>query len=243
MSDWERLAPLPRVAAWNRGRRARNWESRRDACAALVGAPLLVRATLATPLVLSADGLPLDGLLSWAALTAHPVASDFDGAAVVPLPLRLQWVSETGQPLWCASALLPDGDGAPVAEYWHKRYPTHRAEFGVRMNADTQAGRWREYRVPLRVRAAVALSAICIGDRAEVERLLAVVTHVGKKGSMGYGRVANWSVAEADHAADDVLARRPLPDAYIGAKGGALRGWTPPYWYAPWWAACGGLAP
>ena len=73
--------------------------------------------------------------------------------------------------------------------------------------------------------------------------LLSVVSHLGKKGSMGYGRVARWTVEEGSHTMADVMARRAVPvAAFCGAQPtgpvALLRGWTPPYWHSPWWADC-----
>ncbi len=88
------------------------------------------------------------------------------------------------------------------------------------------------------------LCALAIGNAEEIERLLAVVTHIGKKGGMGYGRVGRWSVCSAEHTQDDVLAERIIPDGCPHAERATDRplahgrGWTPPYWYSPWWADC-----
>lgn len=242
--NWSALRPLPRVAPWNKGRRSRNWESRRDDYAALPKAPLIITAELVTPVLhAERERTHLDSILAFAALTNHPVASDYDGAAVVPLPLDLAWVSPEGRPLWACAPLMPAGDGMATREYWHKRYPSHRADFGDKLNAVTTAGRWKEYRVPVHAQSIDRLHALAIGNAAEIETLLALVTHIGKKGSMGYGRVARWSVTPAAHSMDDVLALRPVPVAYYQGRQpvGVLalnRGWTAPYWYSPWWADC-----
>lgn len=242
--NWAAIRPLPRVAPWNKGRPSRNWESRRDEYAALPKAPLVITAELVTPVLhAERDRTHLDSILAFAALTDHPVASNYDGAAVVPLPLDLAWVSPDGRPLWACTPLMPAGEGVATREYWHKRYPSQRADFGDKLNAVTTAGRWKEYRVPVHAHSIDRLHALAIGHADAIERLLAVVTHIGKKGSMGYGRVARWSITPSAHTLDDVLAMRPVPVAYYAGRQpvGSLainRGWTAPYWYAPWWADC-----
>jgi hypothetical protein len=245
VADWARLGPLPRVGVHHREKKSRTWERARDKWAELSKTPLIVTAELVTPIIhAERDRTHLDSILSAAALTAHPVESDFGGAqCVIPLPLDLAWVSDSGQPLWACSPLEPVGETTESHEYWHKRYPGHRAELGSKMNAVTTAGRWKEYRVPMRVSHVDRLQALCFGDRAEIERLLGFVTHIGKKGSMGYGRVARWTVTEGSHSRDDVLSRRAVPIDYFSGReiAGVLKprcGWTPPYWYAPWWAPC-----
>lgn len=242
---WRDLRPLPRVSPWNKGRRSYTWEQRRDDYAALPKEPIVITAELVTPVVHAEEmRTHLDGILSAAALSTHPVASAYDQAAVVPLPLDLVWVSPQGRPLWACTPLMPVGQGMVSREYWHKRYPSHRSDYGDKLNANTSAGRWREYRVPLQAHQIERLQALAIGNIGAIEGLLAAVTHIGKKGSMGYGRVARWSVTTGSHSLDDVLALRPVPTAYYGdrvpdGKQIALqRGWTPPYWYSPWWADC-----
>lgn len=242
--DWNRLAPLPQVAPWNKGRRSRNWEHVRDRCRSLVKVPLTVTADLVTPVIHAEhDRTHLDAVLSFAALTVHPVASDYDQAAVIPLPLDLAWVSAAGQPLWCCTPLTPAAPSLAAREYLHKRYPAHRAEFGQRLNAVTTAGRWKEYRLPLNARGVTRIQARCLGHAEELRRLLEVVTHIGKKGSLGYGRVARWTVEEAAHDPADILAARAVPIDYYAGRSPVgilvpLQGWTPPYWYAPWWRPC-----
>lgn len=241
--SWADIRPLPDVAPWNKRRRSRNWESRRDKYAALPKEPIIVTAELATPVIhAERDWTHLDGLLSWAALTTHPVESFCSDDAVIPLPLELAWVSPDGLPLWACTPLM-SAQGTDSREYWHKRYPSHRAELGSRLSANTTGGRWREWRVPLRAHAVQRLHALAIGNADEVERLLSVVTHIGKKGAMGYGRVARWTVTPGTHTLDDVLVRRPVPVAFYEGREpvGVLelrRGWTPPYWHAPRWADC-----
>jgi hypothetical protein len=242
--NWSALAPLPRVAPWNKGRKSRTWEQRRDDYAALDKSSVVITAELVTPILhAERERTHLDSILAFAALTNHPVASDYDQAAVIPLPLDLAWVSPQGLPLWTCTPLMPASEGLATREYWHKRYPGHRAEFGAKLNAVTTAGRWKEYRTPVHAQLIARLYALAIGNAAEIEALLAVVTHIGKKGSMGYGRVARWTVARCTHDAQDVLALRPVPVAYYAGRQpvGALqlnRPWTAPYWYAPWWADC-----
>ena len=244
MMDWKKIAPMPVVAPWNKGKRSYTWEQRRDAYTSLPKAPLIITAELVTPILhAEQERTHLDGILSSAAMTNHPVASAYDQAAVIPLPLELVWVSPAGLPLWGCTPLIPVGDGLATREYWHKRYPSHRAEFGDKINAVTTAGRWKEYRVPVQAQHITRLHALAIGNAEELETLLSVITHIGKKSSIGYGRVARWTVTPGTHTVADVLALRSVPVAYYdGAQPvGVLalhRGWTPPYWYAPWWADC-----
>jgi hypothetical protein len=247
LSDWGALAPLPRVSPFRRGVRTKSWEDQRDEWATAAKEPLVVFAELATPVV-GLGALHLDGILSSAAMTLHPAPSSFDTAAVIPLPIELAWVSQDGLPLWAASDLTPAAEAARGAEYWHKRNPGHRADLGSRMNAVTTAGRWKEYRVPMQTAAVDRLFGLCVGALDEVERLLAAVTHVGKKGSIGYGRVGRWTVTPAGaRSVDEIVAMRNAPVEYYAGRQPdgvvkPLASWTPPYWHAPWHRACIGPA-
>jgi len=244
--DWGKLHPLPRVANKHHreNRETHTWQGRRDYFASLEKTPLVVAAELVTPIIHAERGLThLDSILAFAVMTAHPAPSNFDDAATFPLPLKMAWISDEGLPLWACSPLMALSEPHEFREYWHKRYPSHRAEFGHKLSANSRAGRYKEYRTPVVASQVGKLHALSIGHAEEIEKLLSVVTHIGKKGSMGYGRVAKWSVTPADHSLDDVLSLRTVPVEYYAGKTpkgilSPLRGWTPPYWYAPWWRAC-----
>ena len=209
--------------------------------------PLMISAELITPYIPaeSHNNIHFDGILSQAVLTAHPCAARFDGqACIMPLPIEVLWQSPQGVPLWATSDMLPD-DIVQAREYWHKRYPSHRSDFGSKMNAVTTAGRWKEYRVPLNSVRSKTMRCIAIGNRDEVSRLLGFVSHIGKKGSAGYGRVAQWQgdIFDPSDPIGLVLAAKSVPVDYaqikeISGKYSPLCGWTPPYWYAPYHSPC-----
>lgn len=244
MTMWSKLKHLPTVSPWRKGKKTLTWEERLQSYSALAKTPLTITAELVTPIIhAEQDATHIDSVLSMSALTNHPAPSAYAQAAVIPLPLELVWVSENGLPLWATTPLIPVDENIEAREYWHKRYPSQRAEFGSKMAADTSAGRWREYRVPVNSKSVNTLVALAIGNKVEIEKLLAEVSHIGKKGSMGYGRVARWSVADADHTIDDVLSKRAVPVMFFKTEKShttSVRGWAPPYWYAPWWSECVG---
>lgn len=228
--------------------------------------PLVVRAELGTPYVPAETNgaVHLDSVLSAAALGVLPYPPPpNDGTCPLPLPLELAWVStrrirfvehrrddnseiaqEGGLPLWVCSDLRPQGDLVRDQEYWHKRYPSDRADLSMRLRANQKAGRWKEYRMPLATLWAPELRAVCVGHRETVVALLSGISHVGKKPSQGFGRVLRWSVEPLDAPLDDAreaaMMGRAVPVEYLASLGetslsGVSRGgWTPPYWYAPW---------
>lgn len=190
-----------------------------------------------------ADGeLHLDGILSSAVFAAHPCTFKMVAVATVaPLPLSPLWRSDDGVILYASSDLMPDIH-AKGQEYWHKRYPATHNEWVIpkKINAKTSAGQYKDYRVPMDIRLANNLSAICIGNKDEIERLLSYITHVGKKSSQGFGRVAKWEVKEIAVSVDDVLANRPVPKQSGLKVDGKIRHctWTSPYWFRGWATEC-----
>ncbi|GEM_PF-2714381 len=238
---------MPYVPARAR-RRGETLEALHDAWQGADMRPLLVRAVLGTPYVpAEPDGrIHLDGVLVWAVANTFPYPLRFpdDSAAVFPLPVHLAWVSRDGLPLWAASDLLPQGQTLRDKEYWHKRYPTAEAEWSSKRNANMRSGRWKEYRIPMPTVRVPELRAVVVGIHTEIERLLDVVTHIGKKPSQGFGRVVRWLVEPIDEPVEEIVGaavmERTTPIAYWHDRGripdGRLTygGWTPPYWYAPW---------
>ena len=206
---------------------------------------LRVTAHCVTPVILGDDGvIHLDSVIGSAVAAAHPCPFKHDCWDVFPMPLAILWQDDRGYPLWAATDLQPVGDKAVGREYWHKRYPADKAPFGKKQTANTTAGRWREYRVPVETVACERFEAACIGNREEVQRLLDHIGHIGKKTGAGYGKVAKWTVEPLHDEQPEMLValNRPLPLEYarknciVGVRG--RRGWTPPYWFAPNWTEC-----
>ena len=213
--------------------------------------PLSITAEIATGYIpANVDGsCNFDGILAWAVLTMlpGPVLYPNREAVVVPVPLKQLWISSDGKPLWAATPLRPVSGFALGREYWHKRYPVERAEFSRKINANTSAGRYKEIRTPVITRNCEKITCIALGNKPEIERLLTCVSHIGKKGNSGHGRIIRWQVEELGMKPEDaeraILNMRPVPKASPLGKGlsssrTTLCGWTPPYWYAPWYLEC-----
>ena len=223
---------------------------------ALPKEPLAITVTLLTGVNPGVrDELHIDSMLGAAVVQSYPVPVSFDGGTkVVPVPLDSLWISEDGLPLWASSLFYTLGGVFRDKRYWHKRYPTGHLEWSVKQSANTSAGRWKEYRVPLLPRVMdteqdACLRCLCIGNKEEIERLVPYLTHIGKKGTQGYGRVLSWTVEpfalHPDAARVSILNHRPAPAAYYYETYGndlasdwIIQGWTPPYWYAPWHRPC-----
>ncbi len=169
----------------------------------------------------------------------------------LPVPLKCLWRSDAGLPLWAATPFTPAADCADDVAYWHKRVQTGRftGTKSGKYTISSTNGRYMERRVPLPTKVCDIWQADCIGNAAEVARLLAGCTYVGKRRTNGFGEVAHWEVQPLDAFAlvrDDRLTR-PIPAMAIELLNGhvpegqpAPIGWTPPQWkpsiFAPgWW--------
>lgn len=95
------------------------------------------------------------------------------------------------------------------------------------------------YRVPVRRVVCDRWEASCMGNQIEILRLLESVTHVGKKGSQGYGRVLGWEVEESNRFE---WGDRPVPvqsaEDILRSGEVFMCGWTPPYWHRGAWSMC-----
>lgn len=240
--------------------------------------PLMVRLTLrhGSPLV-SYDPVNLDNLLAFAvvqeATQGLGVGNPPEGFVGwrIRLPLGRAWESEEGLPLWASTVFWPvpsDGTSA-VGDvlYWHKRMPKGIWSAGNKgkLSLNGSTGRWMERRTPVPITVCDTWEARCVGDAAEVERLLGTcVSFVGKKRAVGLGEVARWEVQPLPWpvAGDDGLSgilvqagvlQRPIPVEVAGYLGLSLEesptriGWTPPQWnpklFSPGWHAGTRVAP
>lgn len=180
------------------------------------------------------DRLTLDGLLARMVVDEALDGTTLQGGGpyVLPVPLRLVWTDpETEMPLWAANHFQPIGGSVKSVMYWHRRMirgDLGHVPGGRRPKVDGRAGRYKEIRMPLPTENAKRWAADCIGDPAEIARLLERCVALGKR---RLARVLQWHVVPID---GEFRFTRPVPAAYLGAspEGSSLRycGWTPPYW-------------
>ncbi len=102
---------------------------------------------------------------------------------------------------------------------------------------------FKSYRLPLRIRSVKRIAWLGEGHRRPVLKLLRSVHSIGKKRSVGYGRVAEWTGENVDgefhwfaESESGRVLMRPLPFGNWLPPGllGARRdfgGVVPPYWH------------
>ena len=193
--------------------------------------PLQVTAHLAAGYAASDDWSPaLDGILAYWIMRERS-GDDFavqcsDPANMVPiegLPLmREVWQEQTW---WLAASPLAE-TVARYYRYYHRRFDDEAAAhylpegFGRVLTA---AGPYKSSRLRHVVRVAPAVVWHCIGNAAEIERLLKRCRHIGRGYSSGLGVVTKWEVtpagAEWPATAHAACFRRPLPADYAERYG------------------------
>ena len=177
--------------------------------------------------------LPLDSLLAWSWMQQHHPEAFVTSRSTISsesfiepdLPLARRGYGEEWY--WAASYAC----GIPLGEhsqYWHKRFDAQDAEryvdFGKHKGTvQTGEGRYKGYRVPLTVFLIPKLEWFAVGDMDGVSALVWRITHLGKKGSQGYGAVRRWTV---EPWSEDLSGLRPVPDE-AGTEQSPIR---PPYW-------------
>lgn len=178
----------------------------------------------------SAEPLHLDALLCFAAAAHHcsgeaPARDEIP--MDVPIPVAKWHIADSWG--WCCSALFPAGNHAASLQYWRKRFRRNRVELTTGSPNLTNAT-YRDHNMPMPLVLCHMMEAWCLGDRRRIRReLVRNINHLGRKGSMGKGRINDITVERVDKdfsLVRDGLAQRWLPD-----PGGARRCRPrPPYW-------------
>jgi hypothetical protein len=173
----------------------------------------------------------LDGLLAWCLCAYHtsgqPPRRD-EEPAEIPLPLDKWHLGNTWG--WKASALLPVGPVFETLQFWRSRFRESRIEMTAGSPNRTN-GIYRDWQMPMPLTLTDKLVAYAVGDRSTIHKILRRgVKYVGKKASIGKGRVigidvewvdVDWSMKDSDGR-----ATRWLPDE----NGSRMVRPRPPYW-------------
>lgn len=182
----------------------------------------------------------------------------------IPLPLQVAWSSDNRK-LYNTSNLQPKMyyDGLTPARgifYWVKNTGdarhldlAERKKDNTVWSPDETAGVYKAYRVPLPTLATDSLVATCCGNVEAVTELLQIFLDtngtIGKKRSIGFGQVVNFSVEPLDidspnfyHFITNSYLTRPVPIqalkslgftcADMNAVAPVQEAFTPPYWLA-----------
>jgi hypothetical protein len=213
--------------------------------------PLLITARLASPL--AGDAPRLDGLVEYAMSLFHPKAipgykitraSEPPEMGLIPISMARESIG--GWPVARCSDPILDLPDAETVEHIGKKIGIEHAELlrpDARLVVSTTNSWTKSYRIPLRIRACSRVRWFAFGNRVGLKRSLRHITSIGKKVSVGYGRVAEWTLDRVDEdyswfapapAGPVLMATLPhgpwLPGGLIGAKRD-FRSCVPPYWH------------
>lgn len=201
--------------------------------------PLVVRAVVPGHVCIPHTPVMLDALLMWAAAMRDGLPPLLDDAAPpIEIPLAK---SECGRIFLCSEAQYQWEEHD--LHWLNRRFPVAEAQAmgeSKMRRLNIAAGATKSYRLPMEVgylRDSL-VEWYAVGDADAVLELLSLVTHLGKKRSVGKGEVQSWSVTR-DVAPWDgfpvVREGRPLralPLDWPGVRDAdrARRVLSPPYW-------------
>jgi CRISPR type IV-associated protein Csf3 len=192
--------------------------------------PLRLTWELATPMVVGAYPLHLDGLIAFA-MSQEAKQIDFeswDDQADLILPIQRE--VRANQRCWKASALLPTEPGEHSMRFWTRKSDAY--DYATRLKAghlnvktkfplkpyavkfDTARGTFKQMLKFFPVRQIHQVQAYCVGDMDRLAELLApesgYITYLGAKARMGYGRIKSFSI-DADEQAEMKWKLRVMP--------------------------------
>lgn len=164
--------------------------------------PLKITAKMADGRLCSADGwIFLDAILYHAWFMKHypdifrgTLENNID-IGHIGLPLR-----QLDDHRYAASVGFYKQYGIQT-EYWNKK-PNAHGKFGQeyidfgnkRGKVDISSGNYKAYRMPEIIRLVGDVVFFAYGTKSKIEELLSYMTHIGKKTSIGWGRVREWIV-------------------------------------------------
>jgi len=132
-------------------------------------------------------------------------------------------------------------------EYWVKR-PNFSSLSGLDYldikgksgKVVTSSGSLKAYRMPQVVRVISNIEFYCVGIKSELEKLLSLITHIGKKAAMGWGAIKEWDInsfpADWSTYSEKYGVMRPLElheaEKFLSERRYEIRtvGIRPPYW-------------
>jgi len=172
--------------------------------------PLRVIAHLRSGIVADA-WLPLDAVLDYQAKRQRFGAQEATAPGGPPapprpdpdVPLQIHHAATDNWYYACSWAQPQPWWLAEGRDYWNKRFDgafAYLVDFaGRRGKVVVKEGTYRAYHMPVFYFIARQVEWYCLGDQECITELLSTVTHIGKKRSQGWGRVAAWTVQPWPH--------------------------------------------
>lgn len=201
--------------------------------------PLQVTARIAGPIALPERPIALDALLAYAVCLRDGIPPATLASEVQPVEIPVE--REPGGRFHLASVGHYEIEQASL-KHIHKRAPIEQYQaLGSDKIRRVQitAGPNKSYRIPFELLHLVddSITWWCVGEQGEIEALLQLVHHLGKKRSVGHGKVVRWTIEEMEPwdgfpVAVDGKPLRNLPADWLGLSDPVLAhgNLTYPYW-------------
>ena len=205
--------------------------------------PLEVTATLRGSVALPNGPMALDGIIAYAVAMEMGLVGAHLQDEIVPIEIP---VKRHQRGTFHLASVGHCEVESSERRWLNRRFPTAEAQSLGEPKLKSyriDSGACRSYRLPLATFHARddLMTWWCVGDTAEVRRLLQLISYVGKKRSTGCGRVMRWDVRELDDAElwagfpilRDGMPLRALPIDLDGLSDEAQRSHgtlTYPYW-------------
>lgn len=185
---------------------------------------LVVIARLGGAISLPRGGLALDALLAAQVALREQLPPPRDASDCVPIEIPIAREPDGRFHLCSFSAAEYD---AHALRYVNRRAPIEQyqtiGETKIR-RVQITTGANKSYRIPMETKNAAddALAWWCIGDAEKIRELLTTALYLGKKRSVGLGRVLRWDVEPCEPWAGfpvvspDGKPLRPLPADWPG---------------------------
>lgn len=201
--------------------------------------PLRITATPQCGIISDAY-LPLDAVLYYQVMrerlgeqTVTIPGQSYGGPVDHALPLK-QLNSHTRQWFYAASFAQWPEHATEGTDYWNKRMDLSLIDLvdwrGRKPRLEVSAGRYKAYHMPVYYRHALSVTWYVVGDKAELERLLRFVTHLGKKGTQGWGSILRWAVESVPYDWSVRSTTGKLMRAVPDPESPTVYGLRPSYW-------------
>lgn len=201
----------------------------------------LLRSTIAGDFT-----LPIDGILAaTACIVEYDMAVAYEPGVPLPYDPDIVPLLRLGSEEWFFAASFANwpAQKADGVLYWNKRLDSLYAEELTELRGiNVSAGTFKMYHHPIPYRSAISVSWDVFGNARHIEKLLRIVSSIGKKQAQGFGAVREWKIVRLDtgysvYNADGSPART-IPLSYLQAEGLlsempfniGYRGYRPPYW-------------
>lgn len=212
--------------------------------------PLIVTAHLNGPVATSDGVFQLDSILEHFAWRLKGRPTFEMGAPAANFEIPVKKIEFDGGWLWsCSQGLAKSKCDSLV--YYQRKFPLERGRMlkAKDRKINIGAGPTKGFRIPLPLSQFDSVVWHLVGDEGEVQAMLDMVTHLGKKRNVGWGRISKWQVEPVDFNWSLVRAEGgpacplPLPVAKslgldFDERDAVLVGYRPPYWHRDSKAMC-----